>query len=98
MTYFLTAPAADDINEILDYIAAQSIQNAVLVARRFEKAFEQLAALPSLGHARKELDDPAVRIYSVSGYLILYDPTLQPLHILRVVRGSRNLKQVRPKG
>jgi len=97
MNYLLTAPAAADIDEILDYIAAQSIQNAVLVARRFEKAFEQLAALPSLGHPRKELDDPAVRIYSVSGYLILYDPTLQPLHILRVVRGARDLKRVRSR-
>lgn len=97
MNYLLTAPAAADIDEILDYIAAQSVQNAVLVAKRFEKAFEQLTAMPNLGHVRKELSDPAVRVYSVSGYLVFYDPTLRPLHILRVVRGSRDLKRVRPK-
>lgn len=97
MRYFLTAPAAADIDEILDYIAGQSVQNAVLVAGRFEKAFEQITEMPTLGHRRRELADSAVRIYPVSGYLILYDPTLEPLHILRVVRGSRDLKRVQPR-
>lgn len=97
MKYMLSAPAAADIDEILDYIAAQSLQNAALVAGRFKKAFEQLCEKPSLGHRRDELADPSIRVYSVSGYLILYDATLSPLHVLRVVRGARDLKRVRPR-
>ena len=32
MSYILSRPASEDIDEILDYIAAQSVQNAVSVA------------------------------------------------------------------
>lgn len=92
--YKLTGPAARDIDEILDYIAEQSIQTAVLVTTRFEKAFERLVDLPGLGHSREELKDANALVYFVSGYLVIYDPTLSPLHILRVVRGARDLARV----
>jgi toxin ParE1/3/4 len=97
--YKITGPVARDIDEILDYIAALSPQTAVLVSSRFEKAFDRLVDMPNLGHPREELKDANARVYSVSGYLVIYDPTLSPLHILRVVRGARDLGRVstRPK-
>lgn len=94
MTYHLTGPATRDIDEILDYIAAQSVQTAVIVSQRFDKAFRRIAEAPGIGHRRNELKDPSLRVVSVSGYLIIYDPTLSPLHILRVVRGSRDLGRI----
>lgn len=93
-TYKITVPATKDIEEILDYIAGQSVQTAVLVATRFEKAFAKLAESPNLGHAREELKDDNTRVYFVSGYLVIYDATLTPMHVLRVVRGARDLERV----
>ena len=94
MNYVLTGPASRDIDEILDYIAAQSVQTAVLVARRFEKAFNRIGELPSIGHTREELKDADARVLSISGYLVIYDPTLSPVHVLRVVRGARDLGRI----
>ncbi|HRK32185.1 MAG TPA: type II toxin-antitoxin system RelE/ParE family toxin [Tepidisphaeraceae bacterium] len=97
MSYILTGPATKDIEEILDYIAAQSVQTAVLVAGRFEKAFTRIAEMPGIGHTRDELKDPNAKVYSVSGYLVIYDPTLSPAHILRIVRGARDLGRITPR-
>ena len=92
--YKITGPAARDIDGILNYIAAQSVQNAVLVSTRFEKAFDRLVDMPKRGHPREELNDANAHVHFVTGYLVIYDPTLAPLHILRVVRGARDLGRV----
>ena len=97
MSYVLTVPASQDIDEILDYIAAQSVQTAVVVARRFEKTFLRISNSPGIGHIRKELNDANVRVISVSGYLVIYDPVLKPVHILRVVRGARDLGRIKSR-
>ena len=94
MSYVLTGPASRDIDDILDYIAAQSVQTAVIVSQRFEKTFKRIAETPGIGHERDELRDPNVRVLGVSGYLVIYDPTLSPVHILRVVRGGRDLGRI----
>jgi plasmid stabilization system protein ParE len=67
--YKITGPAARDIDEILAYLAAQSVQTAVLVSTRFEKAFDRLVDMPNLGRPREELKDANARVYFVSGYL-----------------------------
>jgi len=50
--------------------------------------------MPGIGHARHELHDPVLRVHSVSGYLVIYNPTLSPVHILRIVRRSRDLGRI----
>ena len=50
-----------------------------------------------MGHVREELRDEAARVIEVSGVLVIYDPTLKPLTILRVVHGARNLGDVTPR-
>lgn len=95
--YLLTLPASQDIDEILDYISTQSVQTAITVAQRLENTFQRIAEMPGIGHERPELKDPHVRVLAESGYLLIYDPSLCPVHILRVVRGSRNLKSIQPR-
>ena len=46
---------------------------------------------------REELRDDAARVIEVSGVLVIYDPTLKPLTILRVIHGARNLGNVVPR-
>jgi plasmid stabilization system protein ParE len=55
--YTLTGPATKDIDEILDYIATQSAQSAITVAKRFDEAFARIAEALGIGHTRRELKD-----------------------------------------
>jgi antitoxin ParD1/3/4/toxin ParE1/3/4 len=50
-----------------------------------------LAGNPQLGHKRDDLTRKAVRFWSVYAYLVIYDPRIQPLHILRVLSGYRDI-------
>src|SRR5690606_24499358 len=51
---------------------------------------------PKLGHARPELRDPGIRVYPVTGFLVIYRVDRSPMVILRVVRGTRNPLTSRP--
>jgi plasmid stabilization system protein ParE len=59
MKYRLTGAAIRDIRQITSHIrqVQKSPQNAKLVATRLKRQFEQLEAIPRLGHQRQELSD-----------------------------------------
>ena len=96
MKYRLTEAAKQDIREITAYIRTvqRSPQNARLVARRLKAQFGRLVTFPQLGHTREELDDPDARVIAVSGLLVIYDPALKPLTILRAVHAAPDLWQI----
>jgi len=97
MKYRLTLAAAKDIRDITRHIRLiqKSPQNAKLVAVRLKKQFEMLLEMPKLGHRREELHDDDALVVEVTGVLVIYDPKLKPLTILRVIHGARDLKQIR---
>jgi plasmid stabilization system protein ParE len=64
------------------------------VLGQFKKAFNLLASTPSAGHWRDDLTDAHVRFWPVLGYLIVYDPTTQPIGIARVLHASRDLESL----
>ena len=99
MRYRLTEAALADIRGITQHIrlVQKSPQNARLVASRLKVAFNKLAGSPSLGHPREELADDNALVYPVTGVLVIYDPTLRPLTILRVVHAARDLSRVRSR-
>jgi toxin ParE1/3/4 len=96
MKYCLTDAAQADIREIIRHIrfVQKSPQNARLVAARLKQQFSQLVRLPMLGHIRPELNDDAALVVHVSGVLVIYDPSLKPLTILRVVHARRDLARI----
>jgi plasmid stabilization system protein ParE len=96
MKYRLTHAAMRDIREITAHIrfVQHSPQNARLLARRLKQAFEKLTEIPRLGHIREELQDENALVLVVSGVLVIYDPTLNPLTILGVIHGGRDLHRV----
>jgi antitoxin ParD1/3/4/toxin ParE1/3/4 len=100
MTYRLTDAAKEDIREIVRHIRTvqKSPQNARLVALRLKAQFARLVEIPNLGHMREELQDDRALVVAVTGLLVIYDPSLKPLTILRVVHAARNLAgmDVRP--
>jgi toxin ParE1/3/4 len=99
MRYRLTQAARQDIREITHHIRTvqKSPQNARLVAERLKAQFAKLAQTPALGHVRDELNDANARVIAVSGVLVIYDATLKPLMILRVVHAARDLGRIRPR-
>lgn len=99
MKYRLTQAAVKDIREIVQHIrdVQKSPQNARLVAARLKHQFEVLLEIPRLGHPRSELQDDDALVIEVSGVLVIYDPTIRPLTILRVIHGSRDLHRIRTR-
>jgi antitoxin ParD1/3/4/toxin ParE1/3/4 len=96
MKYRLTDAARQDVRDIVSHIrlSQNSPQNARLVATRLKEQFERLTEMPLLGHPRPEIEDETARVIHVSGVLVIYDPTLKPLTILRVVHAARDLSRV----
>ncbi len=95
MKYVLTEAAVEDVREIVNYIKADSPQNARKVALKLREQFRRIARTPGIGHMRKELRDENLRVSSVYRFLVIYDPTLRPLAILRVIHGAKNLDWLR---
>ena len=96
MKYRVMPAAAEDMRQIVRRFRdlQKSPQSATLVARRLRDAFRKLTRLPKLGHVREELRDANARVLPVTGLLVIYDPTLKPLTILRVVHGARDLRRI----
>jgi plasmid stabilization system protein ParE len=95
--YFLSVAARADIRAITHHIrkVQQSPQNARLVASGLKSHFQLLARMPGIGHVREEIDDDSVRVSSVSGLLVFYDPKSRSVEILRVVHPSRDIGRIR---
>jgi plasmid stabilization system protein ParE len=99
MTYRLTRAAQSDLREIVRAIRdrQKSPQTARLVAERLKAQFGRLVDNPGIGHTRHELNDDAALVIAVSGVLVIYDPAIKPLTVLRVIHGARDLRSVRPR-
>ena len=99
MKYRLTVAAKQDIRELVHHIRVvqKSPQNARLVADRLKAEFAKLVAMPNLGHIREELEDDRALVIAHSGVLVIYDPWLKPLTILRVIHGARHLGRIDPR-
>jgi antitoxin ParD1/3/4/toxin ParE1/3/4 len=96
VTSYVVAPQAnEDILEIWRYLYQRA---GLAVADRVESelygAFARLATTPGQGHTRTDLTSSYdVRFYAVYSYMIVYR-TRQPLEIVRVLHGRRNLKRL----
>ena len=90
--YRLTVEARANIEEICAFIAEDSINAAVRISEALERAFEQLAATPEIGHKREDLTARPVKFWSVYSYLVMYDPASVPLTIIAVLHGARDVE------
>jgi toxin ParE1/3/4 len=99
MRYRLTEAARHDVRDITHQIryVQKSPQNARLVATRLKATFNKLVELPLLGHLHEELADDRAHVYAVTGLLVIYDPSLKPLTILRVIHAARDLGRVKAR-
>jgi antitoxin ParD1/3/4 len=93
--YVLAPEAALDLVQIWRYIKKESsieIADHVELVILDKVAF--LAEWPSGGHWRKDLTDEAVKFFSVFSYLIVYRPDTNPLQVVSILHGRRDVEQI----
>ena len=92
MSQYVLPPAArQDLREIQAYIAPESIQAARRILAELRAACIRLADNPHLGHRREDLTDQSVLFWPVRAYYVIYRPETQPLEIVRIVHGARDI-------
>lgn len=89
--HFYSPEARLDLLEIWDYIAQDNPDAADRVEMAIEKAASMLALNPELGHFRRDLASKPVRFWPIHSFLIIYDPATQPLEIVRILSGYRDV-------
>lgn len=94
MSYEISAEAQNDLFEIWQRIARDSIDLANRIEREFYALFESLARMPRQGHVRKDLTTRPVLFFPLYSFLVIYQPDITPLRIMAVLRGKRNVKHI----
>jgi toxin ParE1/3/4 len=90
--YHLSPEAQQDLLDIRDYYLAEAGAGVTRhVLGEIAHALRFLASTPGAGHRRDDLTDEDVRFWAVFSYLIVYDPTMRPIGVARVLHGSRDL-------
>jgi plasmid stabilization system protein ParE len=87
--YNILEKAVEDINEIIDYIASDNPKAGLKLYQTFLKQFDYLSIFPEVGRLRKEFQPP-VRSLAVGNYTI-YFREVDPITIVRVLHGARNI-------
>ncbi len=88
--YVLHPAALDDLAEIWEYIAVDSIDSADRVLEEIRETIRALLSFPHQGHKRPDLTARPLRFTTVRQYLIAYAPDEVPLLVVAVIHGRRN--------
>lgn len=86
-----TLQAADDLEAITEFIAADSPHYASLFAMDVLAAAERLVPFPYSGRVVPEVDDPLIREILLGNYCIVYRIAGEVVEILTVYHGARLL-------
>lgn len=89
--YVLSVDASLDLDNIWEYIAADNIDAADRWIEKLFDAFETLAQTPGMGHQRGDITSHPVLFWPVGAYLIIYRAQRQPIEIVAVTQGSRDI-------
>ncbi len=92
--YQFTPQAVEDLFEIWIYIARHSVGAANRVEAAVYNACAFLAEGPLRGSTREEITRLPLRFWTVQAfpnYIIVYDPQSDPLQIIRILHGSRDV-------
>jgi plasmid stabilization system protein ParE len=97
LLYRLTPKAVDDLDDIWNYVAADSVDSANRVESAIFKACQSVARFPQLGSKRAEITSLRVRFWVVPRYptyIVVYRPKTKPIQIIAVLHGKRDLQHV----
>jgi len=88
-----TEAVADDLEEIYDYIANDSLAAADKVFMRLQKCWQLLAENPGIGRKRDNLE-PNLRSIAEGSYVIFYHTISSGIELVRIVHSSRDMERV----
>ncbi len=90
--YVLSVDAGFDLDDIWEYIAADSIDAADRWIGKLFDAFEAIGRTPGMGHRREDLTSFPVLFWPVGAYLIIiYRAEGRTVEIVAVTQGSRDI-------
>ncbi len=91
--YRLSPEAQGDLADIKQYLNGEGgARLARYVLGEIRAGIQCVAANPGAGHIRDDLTDEPVKFWPVFSYLIVYDPTLKPVGVARILHGSQDLE------
>jgi plasmid stabilization system protein ParE len=93
-SYVLGTEADLDLDEIWEYIAADSVDAADRWIQRLFDCFDELARSPNAGHVREDLTAYPVRFWTVGAYLVIYRAHTVPVEIVAVTEASRDVPKL----
>jgi plasmid stabilization system protein ParE len=82
--------AAQDIIEIWEFIAQDSLLAAKRVREEILDTIRRLVPFPNQGHMRTDLTSRPLRFQIVRDYLLAYAPDRKPIVVIAVLHGRRN--------
>lgn len=89
--YILSVDADVDLDDIWEYIAADSVDAADRWIGKLFDAFEALGHTPGMGHRREDLTSYPIFFWPVGAYLIIYRAERRPIELVAVTQGSRDI-------
>ena len=93
--YIIAPLALLDLEEIGDYIAQDSLDNAVRMVAELREHMSKLAAMPRMGHRREDLTkNETLAFWPVGRYIIIYRPDNNPIEIVRVFHSARDIARL----
>lgn len=94
--YVLTPIATRDLDGILEFLVERAGSRVALqMHAEFADGFAKIAARPEFaGHLRTDLADESLRVLAISSYLVIYRLNTQPVEIVRVIHGARDLTRL----
>ena len=91
MSGFVLHPdASADLDDVWEFIAADSLDAADRVLEEIYEAIHSLVRFPSSGHIRPDLSSRPLRFHAVRDFLIAYAFEEHPLVVLAIIHGRRN--------
>jgi len=92
--YILTEPAAEDLEEIIRFIAEDNPDAARLIEALFVAGFEILPAFPDVGTSIPLIGNRRLRSLLVHpSYRIIYDRHVKPIQIIRILHKRQSVKK-----
>lgn len=95
MQVVFTIQAEQDLEEIGDYIAADSPGRAVTFIQEIREHCSRIAASPLAYAVRPELGE-GIRACTHGRYLIVFRPAAEEVLIVRILHGARDLPALLP--
>ena len=88
--YTIAPLAQNDIDEIWNYIARNSLAAADRLIALFHRKFLLLASQPLIGEERPELATN-LRSFSAGNYVVFYRPMRNGIEVARVIHAARDI-------